>query len=155
MLTIGPRIRLERVRQGVSQSELARRSGIAQANISKIESGKQDILVSTLLQICAALGVRPALLFDSSPPPAQHFSRAWLEDIAAAVLADDVRVSREDRGIVALLRQAVLPGARTSVKQTVLAWADLRRLLAAEAIEILRERVEDARQRKSDAKKRP
>jgi transcriptional regulator with XRE-family HTH domain len=154
MLTIGGRIRLERVRQDVSQSELARRSGIAQANLSKIESGKQDILVSTLLQICAALGVRPAQLFDSSPPAEQHFSRARLEDIASAVLADDARVSDEDQEIVALLRQAVLPDARISAKRTVLAWADLRRLLTAEAIEILRERIEDARQRKSDAKKR-
>jgi transcriptional regulator with XRE-family HTH domain len=153
MLTIGPRIRLERVRKGISQSELAHRTGIAQANISNIESGKQDILVSTLLQICAALDVRPALLFDSSSPPERHFSRARVERIAAAVLGD-TRVSARDQEIVALLRQAILPDARISAQRTALAWTDLRRLLPADAIEILRQRVEDALQRNRDAKKR-
>ncbi|HEY1266373.1 MAG TPA: helix-turn-helix transcriptional regulator [Candidatus Binatia bacterium] len=153
MLTIGSRIRMERIRKGLSQSELAHRTGIAQANISKIESGRQDILVSTLLQICTALDVRPSVIFDASPPTAPNFSRARVERIAAAVL-DDARVSAEDKEIIALLRQAILPDARISAQRTVLAWTDLRRLLSAEAIEILRQRVEDALQRKRDAKKR-
>lgn len=154
MLTIGSQIRLERIRKGVSQSELARRTGIAQENISKIESGRQDILVSTLLQICAALGIRPALLFDSTAPPEQHFSRARLERIAAAVLGNAVRVSDKDKEIVALLRQAILPDARISARRTVLAWADLRRLLTGETIDNLRQRVQDALQREAHAKKR-
>ncbi|HEY1266381.1 MAG TPA: helix-turn-helix transcriptional regulator [Candidatus Binatia bacterium] len=154
MLTIGPRIRLERIRKGVSQAEVARRTGIAQANISKIESGKQDILVSTLLQICAALDVRPSLLFDASPSPERRFPRARLEGIAAAVLGADAAVSGADKKIVALLRQCILPDARISAKRTFLAWSDLRRLLADEAIEVLRQRIEDARQRNIDAKRR-
>ena len=155
MLTIGSRIRVERIRKGVSQAELARRTGIAQANISKIESGKQDILVSTLLQLCAALGVRPALLFEpSEPPTTQAFSRARLERFAAAVVNDAAPVSGQDQEIVALLRQVILPNARISPNLTALAWADLRRRLPGEVIETLRQRVEDARQRNLHAKKR-
>jgi transcriptional regulator with XRE-family HTH domain len=154
MLTFGSRVRLERIRKGMSQAELARKTGIAQANISKIESGKQDFLVSTLLQICAALDIRPSLLFDTTAPSAQRFSRPHLERIAAAVLDDGARVAAEDRKIASLLRQVILPAARISKQRTVLAWADLRRLLTDEAIEVLRERVEDALQREAHAKKR-
>ena len=155
MLTIGSRLRVERLRRGVSQAELARKTRIAQANISKIESGKQDILVSTLLQICAALDVRPSLLFDpGATPPPGRFSRARLERLAAATVGEEARLSDEEKKIVALLERAILPNPRISAKRTVLAWADLRRLLAADAIEVLRQRIEDALQRNVDAKKR-
>ncbi|HKA32834.1 MAG TPA: hypothetical protein VKH64_06450, partial [Candidatus Binatia bacterium] len=60
----------------------------------------------------------------------------------------------EDKEIVALLRRAILPDPRVSARLTILAWADLRRLLTDEAIEVLWERIEDARQRNPDAKKR-
>ena len=154
MLTIGSSIRLERIRKGVSQAELARRTGIAQANISKIESEKQDILVSTLLQLCAALDIRPALLFERSEPPAEEFSRARLERFAAAVLDDKAPVSDQDKVIVKLLRQVILPNATISPNRTALAWADLRRRLPDEMIEVLRQRVQDAQERNFHAKKR-
>lgn len=151
MLTIGSRIRLERIRRGIPQAELARRTGIAQANISKIESGKQDILVSTLFQISSALGVHPSLLFDPDTPRAADFSRARLERLAVAVVGDEDSVGDKDRHLVQLLRQTILPDRRISAKRTALAWADLRRRLAGNVIEALRQRVEDSLQRQADA----
>jgi len=50
-------VRLAELRQlrGLSQTELAERAGVGQANISRIES-RDDILVSTLARIVKAMG---------------------------------------------------------------------------------------------------
>ena len=150
MLTIGSRIRLERLRKGVSQAELARNTGIAQANISKIESGKQDILVSTLLQICAALGIRPATVFETKPRHRQKLTRSRFEKIIAAVIDNGLRIQRRDRMLVRLLRDTMIVGGsrRISKKATILSWANLRERLSDEEIEAFSECI----QRSADLK---
>jgi transcriptional regulator with XRE-family HTH domain len=157
MLTVGPRLYLERLRRGITQTELARRTGIAQANLSNIEKGKQDILVSTLLQICLALDVQPSSVLDASfnRPTTPRFTRARLEKLAALVADPALPADEEDREIVHLLRKTMLPGAgrRTSSKAATLHWADLRQRLTNEEIAALRQRVDDALQRKPHAKK--
>lgn len=157
MLTVGPRLYLERIRRGVSQTELARRTGIAQANLSNIENGKQDITVSTLLQICLALGVKPSTALDTAVRDQANprFTRARLEKIAASVVGNLRPSSKEDREIVHLLRQTMLPGRsrRISAKDAAIHWADLRQRLADKEIETLRQRVEDALQRNTNEKK--
>jgi transcriptional regulator with XRE-family HTH domain len=154
VLTIGSRLKLERVRKSVSQAELARRTGIAQANISKIECGKQDLLVSTLLQICSALATPPSRVFEAAPARTNRFSRKRLEALAAAIAGGDLPRSKDDREIVLLLRQTIIPQRRrASAKRAALHWAHLRRRLTEAEIETLRQRVEDALQRSSHAKK--
>jgi len=157
MLTIGPRLHLERIRRGVSQTELARKTGIAQANLSNIENGKQDITVSTLLQICLALDIKPSSVLD---PPIRHksnrrFTRARLEKIAASVVGPHLPSSKEDEDLVRLLRKNMLPwrNRRTSSKGTAINWADLRQRLTDDEIATLRQRVEDAFQRQTREKK--
>ncbi|WP_237722942.1 helix-turn-helix domain-containing protein [Singulisphaera acidiphila] len=44
-----------RQRQGLSQTELAERAGVRQANISRIEN-RNDVLVSTLDKLASAMG---------------------------------------------------------------------------------------------------
>lgn len=157
MFTVGQRLRLERVRGGMSQIELARRTGIAQANLSNIENGKQDITVATLLQICLALGIKPSSVLDpaANRPANPRFSRARLEKIAAAVVGARVPSSKEDQGIVGLLRKNMLAGRgrRLSAKEATLCWADLRQQLTDEEIRTLLQRVEDALQRKTNEKR--
>jgi len=157
MLTIGSRLYLERIRMGISQTELSRRTGIAQANLSNIENGKQDITVSTLLQICLALAVKPSTLLDApvDSPPRPRLTRARLEKIAVSVVGNLRPPSKEDREIVRLLRKNMGLGRtrRISSKEANLHWADLRRRLSNEEIESLRQRVEDALQRSKNAKK--
>lgn len=157
MLTVGPKLYLERIRREISQTELARRTGIAQANLSNIETGKQDIMVSTLLQICLALEVNPSTVLDSAVgrPTQSRFSRRRLETIAASVVGNDLPSSKEDREIVRLLRETILPGRsrRISSKAAAIRWADLRQRLTNEEIDTLRQRVEDALQRNPNAKK--
>lgn len=54
---IGPRLRDERVRAGISQRELARRLGLSASLISQLESGQSKPSVGTLYAIVTELGV--------------------------------------------------------------------------------------------------
>jgi transcriptional regulator with XRE-family HTH domain len=60
-------IRLEplRIAKGWSQAELARRSGVPQPTISRIEAGKSRAIdLDNLERLANALGVNAALLID-------------------------------------------------------------------------------------------
>lgn len=50
-------LRALRLKQGLSQANLASRVGTTQAQIARIESGQQDVLIGTVLRIANALGV--------------------------------------------------------------------------------------------------
>ena len=54
---IGPRLREERVRAGLSQRELARRLGLSASLISQLESGQSRPSVGTLYSIVTELGL--------------------------------------------------------------------------------------------------
>ncbi len=57
------RVRLLRRRRGWSQNELARRAGIAQPTISRLEAGKTaGVDLATLEKLAKALRVRPRTL---------------------------------------------------------------------------------------------
>ena len=58
-------LRMTRVREGreISTISLARRVGISQAQISRLENGKQGFRSSTLVKIAEALGIPPFFLF--------------------------------------------------------------------------------------------
>ncbi|MDQ3225672.1 MAG: helix-turn-helix domain-containing protein [Chloroflexota bacterium] len=59
-------MRLRQVRQRlfVTQAELATRTGIAEATLSRIENGLQQPRISTVRKIADALGVAPEELVD-------------------------------------------------------------------------------------------
>ena len=54
-LTPGDRLKAYRVRQDLSQIELARRTGIPQSNLSALEAGKRSIGVQTAKTLAIAL----------------------------------------------------------------------------------------------------
>ena len=58
------RIRELRERKGVSLRELARRAHIGAATLSRIESGKANPRLSTLLHLAGVLGVFVGHLFE-------------------------------------------------------------------------------------------
>lgn len=58
------RLRQVRERLFVTQAELAARTGIAEATLSRIENGLQRPRISTVRKIAEALGVRPEELVD-------------------------------------------------------------------------------------------
>ena len=67
MTPITLRLQALRERRGLSQAELARRSGVSQATISRIEAGKtRGVDLVTLDRLARALGVSPGSLLASS-----------------------------------------------------------------------------------------
>lgn len=51
-------IKMLRERRGMTQEQLAQKSGIGRSHLARLETGKQDPTLSTLEKIAAALGVK-------------------------------------------------------------------------------------------------
>lgn len=62
----GRRVRHLRVARGYSQEELAARSGLHRTYISSLERGQRNVGLDNVRALAAALGVRPAELFEDS-----------------------------------------------------------------------------------------
>lgn len=77
-------IRSARARAGLTQAELARRSGTSQATISAYESGRKQPSVATLVRLLAASGRR---LTVEAGPAAVEPSRDRLRE-SGRILAD-------------------------------------------------------------------
>ena len=60
---IGARMARLREERGMTTTALARRVGISQAQISRLENGKQGFRSGTLVRIAEALGVKPIYFF--------------------------------------------------------------------------------------------
>ncbi len=60
---IGRKINELRGKLGMTTTELAKRVGISQAQISRLENGKQGFRSNTLSRIAKALGVKPIYFF--------------------------------------------------------------------------------------------
>ncbi len=56
-LKLGYKIKYERVKKGISQLDLALKTGLTTRSISRIECGTNDPKYSTLVRISEALGV--------------------------------------------------------------------------------------------------
>lgn len=89
MVSFGENVYLWRIFRGLSQEELAKRTGIPRPNLSAIESGKREVSLATLRLLAMGLGVIPGVLVDGIAP--MHFkrsnlSRELLENIVLASL---------------------------------------------------------------------
>lgn len=60
----GDNLRAERNRQNLSQEKLAEKAGILMSQISRIEGGKTDLRLSTLVPILKALDLKFEKLYD-------------------------------------------------------------------------------------------
>jgi len=61
---LGTNLRTARKRLGLTQEEIAHRSGVPQGEISNIERGNRDPQVSTVEKLAAAVELPPGRLFD-------------------------------------------------------------------------------------------
>jgi transcriptional regulator with XRE-family HTH domain len=61
---LGSNLREARKRLGLSQEAVAARSGVHSTEVSRIEAGKRDPQVSTLIRLAAAVEVPPGRLLD-------------------------------------------------------------------------------------------
>lgn len=62
---IGKQIRTEREGAGVSQETLAGRIGMTRTNYARVEQGKTNVTIDTLLRIAAGLGLTLSFSFDA------------------------------------------------------------------------------------------
>jgi len=69
--TIGLRVSQLRDRKGLTTTQLGKLVGLSQAQISRLENGKQGFRSITLMKVSRALGVKPAYFFlEDVPEPA-------------------------------------------------------------------------------------
>ena len=61
--SIGEKISSLRERQGLTTMQLAEKVGVSQAQISRLENGKQGFRTVTLVKIATALSVNPGYFF--------------------------------------------------------------------------------------------
>jgi transcriptional regulator with XRE-family HTH domain len=61
---LGANLRDARKKLGLTQEEVANRSGVHATEVSRIEAGKRDPKVSTLERLAAAVEVPPARLLE-------------------------------------------------------------------------------------------
>ena len=79
---VGLRIKGERVLRGLSQGALANLMGYSSQSIWKIEVGRTDLPLSTLVRIATALEADLCYLVSGQRPPDRDFKSA-LEDLVA------------------------------------------------------------------------
>ena len=61
-----PSLRRLRLMAGLSQEQLAERMGTSQAQIARMESGRQDLQISTVRRLAEALGVNVYAVVDAT-----------------------------------------------------------------------------------------
>ena len=61
---IAERVREERKRQGISQTELSFKAGLSQNQVNYIETGARIPNLYTILCICDALRINPSTIFS-------------------------------------------------------------------------------------------
>jgi len=100
---IAAALRRERIAEGLSLSELARRAGVSKATVSQLESGGGNPSVETLWALGDALGVPFARLVDEAPEPvtlirATDAPRVWSAsgNYGAALLSASPPHARRD-----------------------------------------------------------
>jgi len=90
----GRRVREARVRQGLTQQELARRAGMHPAYVGGVERGQRNVTLEVVERLARALGVAAAeLMVEPGAPAAQarfHALAARARDPAHVALALDV-----------------------------------------------------------------
>lgn len=79
-----------RMESGVSQQELANRIGTHKPNISRIESGQQNISLDTMLKIASALNkdVSFSLTEKTAPPVSRYSLRLYDEELLTFSMED-------------------------------------------------------------------
>jgi len=62
--SLGQNLRDARDKLGLTQEQVAERSGVQAGEVSRIESGKRDPQVSTVLKLAKAVEVKPGELLE-------------------------------------------------------------------------------------------
>ena len=63
---LGKRVKLQRVMAGITQEELAEKTGVSCSFIGHIERGEKKASVETLVSLCNAMRITPTVLLQDS-----------------------------------------------------------------------------------------
>ena len=117
MYPIGQSILLWRNARGLTQSEVAARSGVSRPNLSAIEQGARDLTLETLRRISFVLGVSAGALVDGVGPasfPKSKLNRFALDRIARLAAGQSLRASPRERRIASDLASLMTSKTRKS-----------------------------------------
>jgi transcriptional regulator with XRE-family HTH domain len=98
----GSLLALARVRLSLTQRELAKRSGVAQSTIARIESGRVDSGFESVLRILASVGLEPIIHLETL----DDHDQLLLERHSRRSDAERQRVERRHKGNVAAFENA-------------------------------------------------
>lgn len=95
-----------RIERGLTQSQLADRSGIPRPNVAALESGRRECTLRTLARLASVLELSPGKLLDEWPSVTQGIAwdRHQIDRIAKSLLEDGEGLSNEQKQI----REAVI-----------------------------------------------
>ena len=146
MSRLGDSIYLIRIEKGLSQKDLAEKSGVPQPNISSIEKGR-DFKISTLYKLASALEVLPTDLIDGVKPISvdkQHFfQRNNIERLVNHLPAD-----HKSESLNQLARTLIVALSRKSKQKDLhLSWIKLRRTFSQEELDAVFSRLNKAKER--------
>ena len=148
MLPIGRTIYLWRLKQELSQEELASRAGLPRPNLSSIEQGARDVTLSTLRRLAQALGVRTGILADGVPPPSyqpRSWSRESLNRLAHSLAGDKVRLNAQEKRTASLLQPLFNKAARRGARKAEQSLLVAKCLFGQAAFSNLLSRIEKVR----------
>lgn len=109
---LGRNLRARRDEQGISLSELARRSGIAKGTLSQLESGGGNPTIETVFSLSNALGVPVSALLTETAAVGMVLVRSGDVDLLAGD-AVDLRLLRRlenPGGLFEIYHQEIRPG---------------------------------------------
>jgi transcriptional regulator with XRE-family HTH domain len=92
--SIGIKVKAIRRHRRLTQAELARRSGIARANIARLEAGAHSPAIPTLKRVARALGIGVSMLLEEPSYSRTPEDDRWLQ-ASMSEWAESLR--REDR----------------------------------------------------------
>jgi transcriptional regulator with XRE-family HTH domain len=117
---IGLKITRLREAQGLTTTQLAEKVGISQAQISRLENGKQGFRSATLSKIANALGVKMSFFFqeegENGAGLSQRLAEALGHEAFAAYAERVAAMYLEDPKVLAALSKAV-PQAQVAAER--------------------------------------
>jgi transcriptional regulator with XRE-family HTH domain len=75
---VGQVLRAARLARGWHLNEASRRAGLSQSQLCRLELGARQINMCRLMELCAALGIRPSTVVDAAERDAFPFG--WPDD---------------------------------------------------------------------------
>ena len=112
---VGTRLRTLRQIHGLSQRELAKRTGVTNGMISLIEQGRVSPSVSSLTKVLDGLPMTLADFFtlDLAAPPQAFYPRAELADVSRGSVERRLVGAHRPSRAFAVLHERYAPGADT------------------------------------------